>query len=137
MKIVRFLGTTTILALSMTTVVRAGGLAGGGGPPSLKILEAILQQHAGRAALFMWDDQTFGLGVDQALVATMILTAQAKDSESIALDTEDFEQVAGKKNPLRAINREGITRSYRVLDGHESGTLILIDRRFLIRSGQR
>lgn len=137
MKIVRFLGTTTILALSMTSVVRAGGLAGGGGPPSLKILEEMLQQHSGRAALFMWDDQTYGLGVDQALVPAMILTAQSMDSDTIALDTDDFERVAGKKHPVIAINREGITRSYRVLDGHKNGTLILIDRRLLIRSGKR
>jgi hypothetical protein len=137
MKIVPYLGSAIILALSMTSEVLAGGLAGGGGPPSKQLLEHMLETQSGRAALFVWDEQTYGLGVDKSLVPAILLTTKAPSSESVALNSEDFHELAGKRHPVNAINRDGITRSYRVLDGVKNGTLLLIDRRVLIRAGVR
>ncbi|HYX38214.1 MAG TPA: hypothetical protein VE954_34365 [Oligoflexus sp.] len=137
MKIVQFLSTTTILALSMTSVVLAGGLAGGGGPPSRELLEEMLRTQGGRAALFVWDEQTYGLGVDKSLVSAMTLTTTALSGDTVALAPNDYQKVAIKQYPVNAINRDGITRSYRVYDGLEQNTLLLIDRRLLMRSGKR
>lgn len=137
MKIVPFVVSAIIPALSMTSVVLAGGLAGGGGPPSRELLDQMLQIQAGRAALFVWDEQTYGLGVDKSLVPAMILTTKTPAGESVALASADYLKLESKEHPVNAINREGITRSYRVLDGSKNGTLLLIDRRILIRAGVR
>jgi hypothetical protein len=137
MKIVPLLGSIIIPALSMTSAVLAGGLAGGGGPPSKKVLEHMLERQSGRAALFVWDEQTYGLGVDKSLVPTILLTKEASTDDALPIAAADFQKLETKEHPVNAINREGITRSYRVLDGLKSGTLLLVDRRLLIRAGTR
>lgn len=137
MKIVPFLGSAIISALSMTSVVLAGGLAGGGGPPSREVLDQMLENQSGRAALFVWDEQTYGLGLDQSLMPSMLLTSRAPSEESVALVSDDYRKLELKEYPVNAINREGLTRSYRVVDGLKNGTLLLIDRRLLIRAGVR
>ncbi len=137
MKVVPFIVSAIIPALSMTSVVLAGGLAGGGGPPSRELLDNMLEVQAGRAALFVWDEQSYGLGVDQSLLPAMMLTTKVAAEESVALASADYRKLEPKAYPVNAINREGNVRSYRVLDGTKNGTLLLIDRRILIRAGVR
>ncbi|WP_141734102.1 hypothetical protein [Oligoflexus tunisiensis] len=137
MKIVPILGSIIIPALSMTSVVLAGGLAGGGGPPSKKMLEQMLETQPGRAALFVWDEQTYGLGIDKSLVPAILLTKGSPADDALPIAAEDFQKLETKEHPVNVINREGVTRSYRVLDGQQNGTLLLVDRRLLIRAGTR
>src|SRR5688572_19338932 len=117
MKTVQFLGSAIIATLSMTSGALAGGLAGGGGPPSRELLDQMLETQSGQAALFVWDEKTYGLGLDQSLVPTIQLTSQAPSTESVALVTEDYRKLELKEYPVNAINRQGSIRSYRVLDG--------------------
>ena len=137
MKTVPILGLAIIATLSMTSAALAGGLAGGGGPPSRERLDQMLETESGRAALFVWDEQTYGLGVDKSLVPAIQLTSQTPPTEFVALKSEDYRKLELKEYPVNAINRQGISRSYRVVDGMKNGTLILIDRRVLIRAGVR
>jgi hypothetical protein len=137
MKIVPFLGSALIATLSMTSAALAGGLAGGGGPPSRELLDSMLETQSGRAALFVWDDENYGLGLDRSLVPAMLLTSRTPSPETVALAPGDYRKLEPKEHHVNAINRQGITRSYRVLDGMKDGTLLLIDRRLLIRAGVR
>lgn len=137
MKIVPFVGSAILASLSMTSIALAGGLAGGGGPPSRELLDAMLETQAGRAALFVWDEDNYGLGLDQSLVPAMLLTSKIPSAETVALAPSDYQKLEPKKHHVNAINRQGMTRSYRVLDGTKHGTLLLIDRRLLIRAGVR
>lgn len=137
MKIVPFLGSAIITLLSMTSEVLAGGLAGGGGPPSRELLDQMLQVQSGRAALFVWDEQAYGLGLDKSLMPAILLTSKSPSTETVALAPKDYRKLELKQYPVNAINREGLTRSYRVLDGMKDETLLLIDRRLLIRAGVR
>jgi hypothetical protein len=97
----------------------------------------MLQAQSGRAALFVWDEQAYGLGLDKSLMPAILLTSQAPSKESVALAPKDYQKLELKHYPVNAINREGIIRSYRVLDGLKNETLLLIDRRLLIRAGVR
>jgi hypothetical protein len=137
MKIVPLLVSTIIPALSMTSIGLAGGLAGGGGPPSKQQLEEMLRTQSGQAALFVWDEQTYGLGVDKSLVPALLISAKDSSKGAVPLASDDFRKLESKEHPVNAINREGVTRSYRVLDGLNDGTLLLIDRRLMIRAGVR
>jgi hypothetical protein len=137
MKIVPLLVSTIIPALSMTSVGVAGGLAGGGGPPSKQQLEEMLRTQSGQAALFVWDEQTYGLGVDKSLVPAMLLSTSEGSQGAVPLARDDYRKLESKKHPVNAINRDGSTRSYRVLDGLNDGTLLLMDRRLMIRAGVR
>lgn len=135
MKLVQFLGTTTVLTLSMTSIVLAGGVAGGGGPPSKQTLDQILKKNPGKAALILWDTHTLGLLVDHPLAPELTLARAATYPDAIPLSADDYNQIASKPDPIKAINRDGEMRSYRVLDGAEEGTLQLIDRRLFMRAG--
>ena len=137
MKIVPLVGSAILATLSMTSLALAGGLAGGGGPPSRELLDAMLETHAGRAAVFVWDEENYGLGLDQSLVPAMLLTSKMPSPETVALAPADYQKLEPKDYHVNAINRQGMTRSYRVLDGAKYGTLLLIDRRLLIRAGVR
>jgi hypothetical protein len=137
MKIVPFVGSAILASLSMTSIALAGGLAGGGGPPSRELLDAMLQTQSGRASLFVWDDDNYGLGLDQSLVPAMLLTSRTPSPETVALAPADYRKLEPKEYHVNAINRQGVTRSYRVLDGMKNGTLLLVDRRLLIRAGVR
>jgi hypothetical protein len=137
MKIVPFVGSAILATLSITSIALGGGLAGGGGPPSRELLDSMLQTQSGRAAVFVWDDDHYGLGLDQSLMPAMLVTSTTPSPETVTLAPSDYRQLEPKDHHVNAINRQGTTRSYRVLDGTKNGTLLLVDRRLLMRAGVR
>lgn len=135
MKILNFHAMTTVFVLAVTGPVLAGGVAGGGGPPALKNLQEMVQASERKTAVFAWDAERLGLGVDAELQPQMSVTRDASNATALRVSSEEFARIAESTPKLEVINLHGDMRSYHVRDGSEPNTLILMDRRELVRRG--
>jgi hypothetical protein len=116
----------TVVALSMTPQLYAGGVAGGGGPPALEDLQDMLSGSLNTAAVFEWDSQQLGLGVDAPLGSELLVTRSTASSDALSISREGFEHMATRSQLIQAINLNGDRQVYRVEKTHMPDTLILV-----------
>ncbi|WP_141731565.1 hypothetical protein [Oligoflexus tunisiensis] len=113
--------------------VFAGIGTGGGTPPAMQDALAQLMTGApGDGGLFLEKDY-LGLAVKGDLKQELTVYRAKFAPQSIRMSEVDFSTLSERKGNIDAVNLDGLNRSYTVEDGQSLDTLILKDRRELIR----
>ncbi|HYX39163.1 MAG TPA: hypothetical protein VE954_39165 [Oligoflexus sp.] len=135
-----------ISILGISTAAAAGGTGGINPPAREKLLEELVQAQPGSGGLFDAGNGNLGLGIKHALNPELILS-RYNPMSGIPLTDIDFSALNARKGNIHvesisASNTLNSTSgvpstlhaSYRIEDGNTADTLLLKDRRVLMRN---
>jgi hypothetical protein len=147
--IARKINIVAIVGLLVNETGFAGSTTGGGGPPAReKFLEQLLLAESGAGGLYEIDSGRLGLGIKGELSPDLRVITRANPGLGIPLSDIDFSSLKAIRGNIDVesipaeISQDPVTglpstlrSSYRIEDGSTLDTLILTDRRTLIRNG--
>jgi len=112
----------------------AGTMVGGGGPPAkTALLLELMSKAPGSAGLFDSGNKELGLLVNGELPNELVVSPYSAAGSMVSTPDADFSLLTKKKN-IDAFSIDGAIRSFQIEDGDKLNTLILKDRRDLIRT---
>lgn len=147
--IARKIHIVAVVGLLVNEAGFAGSTTGGGGPPAReKLLEQLLQAEAGTGGLYDIGNGGLVLGIKGDLSKNLTVISRSSPGSGIPLSDADFSALKGirgnidvesiptgiRQDPINGLPST-LRSSYRIEDGNTPDTVLLKDRRELIRIG--